>query len=200
MNGELKAAADAFMATIEARVSDIVDKRLRAKTSVIPGGPYSSFSVNAQGLVTWAGAGLLAWYTIDGSGVDIAHTFTRLEYNTMVYDPQGLVTTGASWVFTAPNAGPYAFYATMNIATNATWSPGADSYAQVRSLINAGSAEQQVAKIYPRDGDAFVKVYLNGLVIYQLDATDTVYFEGVQWSNTSTLSTDDNSYVYVFRL
>lgn len=50
--------------------------------------------------------------------------FTTINYNSSEYDPYSLVTTGASWVWTAPYPGWVKGHARMMYASTASWADG----------------------------------------------------------------------------
>jgi hypothetical protein len=51
-------------------------------------------------------------------------TITIVDYGTLVHDTNSLVTTGASWAFTAKQAGYYHVDAALTYASSTTWALG----------------------------------------------------------------------------
>lgn len=49
---------------------------------------------------------------------------TVVDYEDVAYDPRGLITTGASWVFTCPTAGVYLVSANVLFTGTTTWALG----------------------------------------------------------------------------
>lgn len=114
--------ADAFLRTVEARIDQKIAAALRAQSGVVPGGPYGSFTVRADGRIDWAAAGgasnLLLAYCDTTGGLTIADGVTqRLNINHKIEDPQSLITTGASWAFTPATTAYYA------VSMYFTWYP-----------------------------------------------------------------------------
>ena len=194
---EIQRLAQQLAANNRALIIDEIDRRMRLPTGVVSGGPYGSFCVNDQGLITSAAVSkLLAWYR--STGTSVTHGDTRLDFDVKIYDPNNLVTTGASsWVFTAPNDGIYSFVVKVNLTTTANWSNGATAYALVQGSLTIGGLEQRVDKIFPRTGDANIGVFLSGEVLYDLVAGDTVYFTARQGSDSTPLVADTLSQIYI---
>lgn len=112
-----------------ARLSHGIAKKVdEAPTGVAPGF-HSALggTVLPNGKVRYAapsgGTLLRAIYKMDNSTANIsvaAAAEEQIDYNVQVYDPAGLVTTGASWKYTAPEAGYVRIYATLQ-NSQTTW-------------------------------------------------------------------------------
>jgi hypothetical protein len=63
------------------------------------------------------------------------NTNTVVDFDTVVDDPDGLVTTGAGWVFTAPVAGRYHVTASVMFAASVNWALGTKN-AQLFLAVN----------------------------------------------------------------
>lgn len=123
-------------AEMQPLIAKTVDDRLREQTGVVPGGPYGSFSVDLYGRVTGAGAGgsaiLVAVYDISSAGTSKgAGNFARVNCDSLIYDPGGVVTTGASWHFTPPLQAWYRFSFFSVVFPTAAFNAGEHLYAQL---------------------------------------------------------------------
>ncbi|MGY5875141.1 MAG: hypothetical protein RTU30_05305 [Candidatus Thorarchaeota archaeon] len=77
---------------------------------------------------------LVAKYHISSSSANISFAdgaAERVDYDEKDYDPYNAVTTGASWVFTAPHDGYYQAYAQVWLQSTATWALGEACYLTV---------------------------------------------------------------------
>jgi hypothetical protein len=105
-------SAAAFWRQVDQRITKALDTRFKAQTGVVPDTAYGSIKTNAFGQVIWGSAGgslpFLFHYTHTGGLTITSSTETRLDFNSMDQDDQGLVTTGASWKFTVASDGWYA--------------------------------------------------------------------------------------------
>jgi hypothetical protein len=114
---------------------------------------------------------------------------TVINYDTMVYDPHGTVTTGASWTFTAPATGYYQVNASFLFA-GATWS--VSTYWSLYIYVN-GSVYSS-----PNGGNvqaaAFIGVEGGGGDIIQMTMGDTLNVQIIQTGTGGAIAL--NTYQY----
>lgn len=68
---------------------------------------------------------IVAVYATDaGQSIPTGTGMTIVNFEDAVYDPRGLVTTGASWAFTCPAAGLYEIDAAVLFNSSAAWADG----------------------------------------------------------------------------
>jgi hypothetical protein len=181
----------------------LVAEQARAKTGVVAGGPYGSVCVDAQGRVTWAGAGgvgLAAHYAMTASST-MAGTFTGvgtvgatetvIDYDSMVYDPGNLVTAGSAWKFTAADAGYYLLFAMFNLRAS-NWNAGDNDVYLFFTKNGSGTAVQTIADRNHINVNNET-IYLSGHGFVQLNAADYIQpkvgiYIGTGGSTSVTLS------------
>lgn len=122
---QVRALAAQIGAANEQRTRAIVQEELRAKTGVIPGGPYGSFSVDAQGRIVSAGAAAGGSILVAIAAVNPTQTITAgstavVQFDDIWDDPLTTISTGASWHWTPPEEGWYAFTLIADIDANGT--------------------------------------------------------------------------------
>lgn len=116
----------------------------------------------------------LARYRLDAvQSLAASGVVTRLNYDLKLIDTHNAVTTGASWVFTAPTAGEYLVTALMNYAAVA---PG-DS---ILIANRAGGASEAIRIARFNAGINFMAG--SGSHVFSLNAGDTVFFTGQQFA------------------
>lgn len=181
-----------FWAVARRMMEQIADRRARKKSGVVAGGPYDRVYVDDSGHVYAAsgnGLTLLALYsgTTGAASVSlpVSDTEYRVQWNTMIYDPQGLVTTGASWVFTAPRDGYYLVAACSGTST-IEWFDGDTIYL----APNSGAfVDQWKAPLPSGDAGSHVGLFtLNTSGVIYRTAGQTIYFShGITNSGAGTL-------------
>ncbi len=129
-------------------IQRMIDQSLRDKTGVVPGGPYGSFSVDSQGRITNAGAvvgggtaGLIAsCYASASQDVPVASN-DIVQFNARYYDPNNLVTTGASWLCIPGAIGWYLMIVKRPILSNGTnWAAGDQVFFDIYTGPAAGGS------------------------------------------------------------
>jgi len=103
-----QAQAKALQDIIDARIDQKIGQAFRVRTGVAEGGPYTSFTVRANGLIDWAGEGGSSGYrahfesSSSQSLASSSSTPTLLQFDSSDHEDGtlGVVTTGASWKFT----------------------------------------------------------------------------------------------------
>ncbi len=164
------------------QIRAIVQEELRGKTGVAAGGPYGSFTVNDQGLITWAGVGgsIIAACRKTSAQDAVDSTLTRVNFNSIIYDPHSTITTGSSWVFTAPADGYYTFFAQLSLKVSIDWTD--DRLAELALNSPFISSIFQDWKGLPvtagvgTDG----RLWLKGWVMGPMSASDTAYVTVIQ--------------------
>ena len=104
--------ADALWRAIEANVDKRIAEALARQSGVIPGGPYTSFTVRPNGLIDWAGAGGAGGYRAhfeSSSSQSLASsgsTPALIQFDSVDFETGalGAVTTGSSWKYTHTSA------------------------------------------------------------------------------------------------
>lgn len=77
-------------------------------------------------------APIVAAYNTDaGQTITTGAAVAIVNFEDLIYDPQGLVTTGAGWAFTCPAAGLYLVTASVLFAASAAWASGERGLLQV---------------------------------------------------------------------
>lgn len=166
-----------------------------APTGIPPGyDPATGITWLENGKARGRGVGkrALAIYKING-GFNVTHTTATVDFADMLYDPEGMVTTGASWAFTATRADFYEVKVALSLETQAGWGTGFNSSATLfavfenTSTLGNASGTLWLDHQYPRDGDNNIQVFLHGSEIGYLDVGDTLYVQAVQESLTTPL-------------
>lgn len=106
-----------------------------------------------------------------------------INYDSQIYDPKGLVTTGASWVFTAPVAGYYWVNAHLMFDTSTGWANGEVAYLQTR--INGVTNSFLDYKNDFASGGVAIYARLSGQTILKCAKGDTISFRGSQASGAA---------------
>jgi hypothetical protein len=106
-------------------------------------------------------------------------TQTTVNFEDVVYDPDGLVTVGANWAYTAPVSGHYVITAVVSFATTTAWTPGTD-IAQLRALV-AGTDAYIFARLNDESSADHV-VTLAGSVTVQANASESIAVQVYQSS------------------
>lgn len=94
-----------------------------------------------------------------------------IDYEDMIYDPQSLVTTGASWKFTAPVAGYYHIDAMAMIDGTSTWAVGERGAFWI--YVN-GVQERLLDRQDTYDGTTTQYMTLSGSITLELQAGDYI--------------------------
>lgn len=202
-DSEIQLIANQVAANCQQMINDAVDRRVRLPSGVDSGGPFSSVIVNDQGQVIYAEAGgsnLVAFYRFD-SGQNVGHSATRINMDLPIYDPKSLVTTGASWIFTAPLSAFYGVNFNLLMSSQANWTNGADAYAEAHVIfVGGGAPTSPFPRVYPPRGDSHVEVAIGGQVVDWLEAGQTLYIEASQGSDSTNLAVSaSNSSVQIFQ-
>lgn len=122
-------------------------------------------------------------------------TETRLNFATQDYDTHGAVTTGASWVFTAPVSGYYEVTGLFNSAAAPSWVSGNSINVQ---LNKNGSDVSLLNRLY-YSASVSVAADLNFSAQVQLNAGDTIGINGTS-SQSVAMSGDANTWIAIKRL
>lgn len=129
-------------------------------------------------------------YTTDDAQSIANVTTSIVNYNSMTFDPGSLVTTGASWKFTAETSGYYIVTAMNVLAANAGW---AENEAAEMWLYKNNSAEfvmgMHVCQTAASGGFA---VPLNGAGVIDMAATDYIDVRLFQNSGGAIALTNDH--------
>jgi len=145
--------------------------------------------------------GLLARYH-NSSNLTMTTGATVINFNTSDYDPLSLVTTGVSWVFTAPATGWYKaeienFFVDPN---GSGWS--ADDSVQVTPYKNGSLLTGAPDLAYWDAGDAIATInkypFLTGSITCSLTAGDTLALK-FNNSATSTRKVDQQAAITISR-
>lgn len=116
---------------------------------------------------------------------------TRVNFDTQDYDPRAAVTTGASWVFTAPIGGYYAFKVTVQLTGVATWAPG--EYMSLYARVN-GTIMSLFDYFDNLSAGVNHQMTLSGGDCLHLDAADTLAFYVYQNSGGAINLRSGNDY------
>lgn len=167
----------------------------RAPTGIEPGfDPETGIAWTEDGRARYRGNGnrALAICKFSG-GVNITHSTVILNFDSVLHDPNGQVTTGASWIFTATYAGWYQIIVSLSMETQAGWGTGFSTSTTLRAIFDDTSTLGLASGVlwldhqYPRDGDNNIQVFLQGSAIGYLAVGDTLYTDAVQHSLTTPL-------------
>lgn len=116
---QTKQLIDQIVRELQGSVRSIVKDELAAPTGVVPG-VYSGLTVGRDGRVRFAeavtsgaGGGQLIAIARKVSTTSLSGTNQIVNYNQVDFDPLSTITTGASWTFTAPQAGKYLINASL---------------------------------------------------------------------------------------
>lgn len=133
---------------------------------------------------------IYARYQATGSqSVATSPASQRVDYNTKVTDTHNAITTGGSWVFTAPRKDTFMCKAGTLFDANAT------GFRQMDVYINGSYVEtidQRTTVVQAAAGCMTV-----GVGIYQLNAGDTIHFEVLQTSGTTLNFNSSGGYDYM---
>lgn len=153
---------------IRKTIRQIVREEMRTKVNPTPGGPFHTVYVNPQGQVIRAEAGgggatLLA--IARGSTQNVPndngagdYDTTRLQFDTVIYDPQSTITTGASWLFTPPVADAlYAVCATVQVDSGSnSWAAGDYAFLTHRAPSDGDNIDFWTAQATHSHGEFFL--------------------------------------------
>lgn len=164
--------------------AETATKIARAPTGVTPG--YHAVlggTVTEDGRLRYVGGGtgLLAQYELDTDTTRTAGNTARINFDVQLYDPNSLVTTGASWHFTPPAAGIYRFTLSTIIVPGAALAAGEKLYAILwpdgggTGLMTLAWEEAGVTETGTRD-----QVLLQGSLTRACTTSDAVH---VRFSN-----------------
>lgn len=209
-DSEIQTLAAQIAALNKQTINDELDRRLRLPSGVDSGGPYGSFTVNDQGMITSAGGGVrllvYAEYTV---GQNIAHSPTRLDLDDVQLDVNGVVTTGSSWHFEAQEAGFYVMFVNLHMTTLETWDASTTIYGLLQGTFDntsgAGSppfatGTRTLDRQYPDTGHD-IAMFLHGWSFGYMNVGDTCWATASQQSHSSTLvagvSSTDNSSIAI---
>lgn len=178
-NAELaRKIAEAQRAVIREEVA----RAMRAPTGVIPG-TYGRVSVDIAGrVVAGVGVGALIAAASRSTPQSISNATTAvIDFDHVIFDPNGYITTGAGWVFTAPFTG---YYQVLfgNLTDTNTWSV-AGREINAKYAIN-GSGGYYLDRQWPITGSP-IALFLQGVAVVQLAAGDTFAINTYQNSGAS---------------
>lgn len=135
-----------------------------------------------------------AIYVTDaGQSIPTGGTGTVIDFEDLVYDPDGLVTTGANWVFTAPVDGLYAVASAVLFAASTTWA--AIEAARLSVAVN-GTVVRHVGRTTDFT-NANIFVGANGATLVSCSAGDTIDVRVLQTSGGSLSLWTDADYNHV---
>lgn len=138
---------------------------------------YITPAMIAAYLVSAGKMGLVAQYH-NSAAITIATGVAVIDFNTADYDPLSTVTTGASWVFTAPETGRYDFRlcACFIDPNGFAWASSGDGISI--TLRKNGTTTYDLAYWDSENGGAGTSHYpfLTGTRTLSLTASDTVAF------------------------
>ena len=191
--------ADALWRAIEANVDKRIAEALARQSGVIPGGPYTSFTVRPNGLIDWAGAGggaggfaLLAFQR--ASSTQSVGSSAHVQYSTSVINVDGCVSTsGGYWEFTAPADGYYLFFANIRfVEVSSGWSGG--HQATLYLTVNGGPS-LHIGLLDDPQNDTRNNI-IRGFAATYADADDVITVKLEQTSGTTmTLGSGFGEYV-----
>jgi hypothetical protein len=198
-------AGSGIAATIGDAKGDLVgfsaaDTPARVVAGTVNGDVLERDSAQSSGnrFVPWCGAS----YTSDAAqSFTSGTTLVIVDYEDLVFDPGSDVTTGASWHFTAPEAGQYLVTAHIGFASSTAWS--ASSERGVLQVFKNTSFHRTLDR---RDGyisaGGAVILNLGGSCVVTLAASDTVDIRASQNSGSTIAldGTSGNNYVDIVRL
>jgi hypothetical protein len=113
----------------------------------------------------------IARYSTTAEQVIPDSSITIIDFETKNTDPDDLVTTGASWHFTAPASGYYAVTAMVAFAITTAWLES--EYAQLYLFID-GSESNSVDMRFGYGAGAYVFLTLSGCEVVYLAANSTL--------------------------
>lgn len=154
----------------------------------VAGAPTKVDSGTSGQLLTSAGAATPTWTSPVGAryyrstSLSISNASeTRINFDTSVFDSHSAVTTGGSWVFTAPRAGLYLVAATVEYDSTTAWDQGERTYI---ALYKNGSKNGTLAR---KEFSANINntTVMNGSIVVSLAASDTLYITTEQNSGAS---------------
>jgi len=127
--------------------------------------------------------------TVTGGGGDI-----RINFPTKIYDTGNNVTTGASWVFTAPSTGQYTFQGSV-LVNNVTPNVGDRIY--IAAYVNGAS--QFICGLFKYQTSSTISSIISFLGAVPLSSGDTLsFYANLNTSGQNpTLTGDANCYVNI---
>lgn len=150
---------------------------------------------------TPASVPVIARATTDGThnGTIASAATERVRFDTVVFDSDSAITTGASWVFTAPVTGYYRVEATVLIQTEAAIG---DQF--ILRLVRNGTDYSTLHFVgaLNTDTDAILATTMHGSDLVQLDENDTIYIEFENQGNFDVefSSTALDNHVSIFKV
>lgn len=108
---------------------------------------------------------------------------TVVNYNSAIYDPMGLVTPGANWLFTCPVAGVYWVNAHLQFASSTNWATGEVSYLRVNLTGNLYSYLDY--KNNWNSGGVAIYARLAGTTLVKCSKGDNLQFAAYQASGAA---------------
>ena len=135
-------------------------------------------------------------YERGGTAQSIANSGVRVDFNTQIFDPYSLVTTGASWVYTCPETGYYQVSASVSFFALENWSAGFDLDTRVfintTQEVTLNRIRMSVAKTADRNRDVV------GSALIYCSKNDTIHLKAYhQETGTRDISTGDGSYISI---
>lgn len=147
-----------------------------APTGIEPGfDPATGITWGEDGRARYRGAAspsiAIAACELTASILCTSGSAKRLDYDTVLYDPQSTITTGASWKFTVPSAGVYLFHIS-GIMDTATWASTKEILIRYATAVTISTLIMHI--IYPI-GTSITPTW-NTFHIADLPAGEEVYF------------------------
>lgn len=168
----------------EKRIADIVDRRIRTfLKNGMPAGSYTSYLWDGMRIVG-AGVGALAVDAVCGMNPTPSQTVLgdgtpyRVDFDDVIHDPLGQVTTGASWAFTAATAGIYLVFASapLSIGGGIDWVDADRADLSVQGDVNETLCTWVGIGVSAQPAN----VLLNGFRGVSLAAGDVLYIRIIQ--------------------
>lgn len=186
---------------LDALHSETAKRIARAPSRVVPG--YNAghgFAVTEDGRISYLGPAsgpVLAIYELSADTNRTSGSYLRVNFNTQIYDPQSVVTTGASWRFTPPADGPYVFSVSSILVPGAALAAGEKVYFD---LWPDGTGTGIVALAYQEIGvtetGARTQLLLEGTKGVYCYTTNTVNFRFGNGTGATLVQQGSGSQVY----
>lgn len=120
-------------------------------------------------------------------------TKTIVDFDTVDFDTDSAITTGASWKFTAPASGYYLVQAAVVLESSNAWSASEIFYVEV---FKNGSVFTKLAHQSAHEAGTYV-IGLNGLTIIELSQNDYIDIRAYQNSGSAINVDADGQMSYV---
>jgi hypothetical protein len=168
------------------RGNDIIaNARLQIELTI----PIVGWNATSDLLVTSTESIAPTSYNTNASQSITNNTVTIVDYEDKEFDDDALVTTGASWKYTAPRSGKISINAMNEFSSTSTWDGGENASLSVYK--NTSEVKQLDRKEYDATVGTAVTTTLSGGVVIDVDKDDEIDIRIFQDSGASlTLSSD----------